>query len=294
MSDPTRKPSRLDLVRSGRNFDLPRTGRLVVSIDKVVENPRNERRTFRNMEGLVASVRAVGLVEPITVTALEDGRYQIITGHRRYRAARAAGFSEIEVLIREPQDERAQRRKSIVSNVQREDVGPVELAEALQELLDDANDINSQSQLADAIGKDKTWVSTMLRILTLPLHLRERVGTSQLTVSWESVARIARLEDASLQVELVEALAEGATHQEIRQRIQERTHKTGTVDRARPKKRATDRQVFHTVGGTKVVVQSETREPLGTERVIAALRDALESAQHLAVSHAEHTLATQS
>ncbi|MGQ0650210.1 MAG: ParB/RepB/Spo0J family partition protein [Gemmatimonadaceae bacterium] len=69
-----------------------------------------------------------------------------------------------------------------MSNIQREDIGPVELAEALQELLDDASDVRSQAEPAEAIGKDRTWVSAMLRILTLPVHLRERVGTSQLTL----------------------------------------------------------------------------------------------------------------
>jgi len=79
------------------------------------------------MDGLIASVKAVGLIEPITVTAEEgqDGVYRIITGHRRFRAAKAAGISQVEVLIREPDDELTRRVKSIISNVQREDVGPV-------------------------------------------------------------------------------------------------------------------------------------------------------------------------
>lgn len=278
MTESARTPSRLDLVRSGRNFDLPRTGRLVVSVDKIVENPRNERKVFRNMEGLLASVRAVGVVEPITVTALEDGRYQIITGHRRYRAARAAGLSQIEVLIREPEDERTQRRKSIVSNVQREDVGPVELAEALQELLDDANDIRSQAELAETIGKDKTWVSAMLRILTLPVHLRERVGTSQHALSWESVARIARLSEVMVQERLIDALLRGATHREIRRHIRKRSAEEGAIERLTPVTGSTQR-IFRTAHGATVIVQSETSEPLGSERIAKALQDALDAAR---------------
>lgn len=278
MSESASKPSRLDLVRSGRNFDLPRTGRLVVGIDKVVENPRNERKAFRNMDGLVASVKAVGVVEPITVTALDDGRYQIITGHRRYRAARAAGLVQIEVLIREPEDERAQRRKSLVSNVQREDVGPVELAEALQELLDDANDINSQAELAEAIGKDKTWVSAILRILTLPIHLRERVGTSQFSISWESVARIARAGDTTLQEELVDAVVSGATHQEIRKRIHEKAAAAAGAEAA-GRIRLKPKQVYRTGHNVRVVIESENAEPLGITRIVAALEEALESAR---------------
>src|SRR5687767_14350741 len=125
--------TRLDLVREGlaQDASLKKRGRLVVSILKLREDPKNERKTFRNMAGLVASIRAVGLIEPITVTPEPDESYRIITGHRRYRAAKAAGLKQVEVLIREPEDELARRQKSVISNVQREDVGPVELAEGL-------------------------------------------------------------------------------------------------------------------------------------------------------------------
>src|SRR5205085_9401176 len=126
--------NRLDLVREGL-ADISGTkkrGRLIVSLAKLKEDPHNERKTFRNMDGLIASIKAVGLIEPITVTAEANDTYRIITGHRRYRAAKAAGLEQVEVLIREPEDELVRRQKSVVSNVQREDVGPVELAEALQ------------------------------------------------------------------------------------------------------------------------------------------------------------------
>ena len=218
------------------------------------------------------------VVEPITVTAVEDGQFQIITGHRRYRAARAAGLSQIEVLIREPEDERARRRKSLASNIQREDIGPVELAEALQELLDDASDIHSQAELAEAIGKDKTWVSAMLRILTLPLPLRERVGTSQLSISWESVARIARVHDAALQEELVDALIGGAAHREIRQRIQKQTKGTAGGE-ATCRTGAKPREVYRTAYDARVIVESDNAEPFGVVRLVGALQEALETAR---------------
>src|SRR4051812_39943141 len=101
--------TRLDLVREGLGSAvnlLKRQGRLIVAIDKIVEDPHNERKTFRNMDGLIASIKAVGLVEPITVSAVTAGggdRYQIITGHRRLRAAKAAGLEQVEVIIREPE-----------------------------------------------------------------------------------------------------------------------------------------------------------------------------------------------
>lgn len=130
--------TRLDLVKGGLGTSgLKKQGRMVVSIDRLMEDSLNERKVFRNLDGLIASIQAVGLIEPITVTAdgvsVDGGaggeKFRIITGHRRFRAAKAAGLSQVEVLIREPDDEITRRLKSIVSNVQREDVGPVEMAE---------------------------------------------------------------------------------------------------------------------------------------------------------------------
>jgi hypothetical protein len=102
--------TRLDLVRQGlTDGGLKKRGRLIVSLSKLIEDPHNERKTFRNMEGLIASIKAVGLIEPITVTPAGEETYQIITGHRRYRAAKAAGLAQVEILIREPEDERLAR-----------------------------------------------------------------------------------------------------------------------------------------------------------------------------------------
>ena len=215
--------TRLDLVKEGmlNNAALPKRGRFVVSIHKLLEDPQNERRTFRNMEGLISSVKAHGIIEPITVTA-EGESYRILTGHRRFRAAKAAGLTEIEVIAREPDDALTRRRKSIISNVQREDVGAVEMAEALQTLLDEDPAIKTQRQLAAAIGKGEDWVSAMLRILGLPAKLQAKLGTSQVSISYYSAMRIARTEDADFQKELVEAVLKGETVREIRGRIKER------------------------------------------------------------------------
>ena len=154
--------TRLDLVREGLTGDtnITKRGRLIVSISKLKEDPKNERKTFRKMDGLIASMKAVGLIEPITVTPEPDGRYKIVTGHRRYRAAKAAGLDQVEILIREPKDERKRRQKSVISNVQREDGGPVEMAEALQAMMDEDDRIHSQEDLAEVIGNAVAALST--------------------------------------------------------------------------------------------------------------------------------------
>jgi ParB family chromosome partitioning protein len=253
---------------------IPKQGRLVVPIDQLVPDPKNERKTFRNMAGLIASVQSVGLIEPITVTPLEDGRYQIRTGHRRWEAAKAAGLGKVEVLSRDPEDELRHRTKSLISNIQREDIGAVELAQALRSLMDDDLSIKTQDGLARTIGKDKTWVSRILRILTLPADLQRKVATSQLFIPYDAVTEIARLEDRELQAALVEELLNGATVRDIRERVKE----VKPPKDSREKPVAKPKKVFHTSHGASVIVQSKTSK-LPHEQVMEALAEAMEQAR---------------
>ncbi len=265
--------NRLDLVRDGLGVGvgLKKRGRLVVNIDRLLEDPKNERKVFRNLDGLVASIKAVGLVEPITVTAEEGDKYRIVTGHRRYRAAKKARLNQIEVLIRDPDDELTRRMKSIISNVQREDVGPVEMAEALQALLDEDERVKTQDDLARMIGKDKTWVSGMLRILTLPSELQREVGSTQLSVSYDSMIRIARLENPRHQAPLIKQMLDGATQKEIREEIDRiKGHSGAKKPQGTPK----PKRVYHTTYKATIIVQSET-STLSDDRVFAALAEAI-------------------
>jgi ParB family transcriptional regulator, chromosome partitioning protein len=266
--------SRLDMVREGGvEGGVAKRGRLVVSVTKLMEDPRNERKTFRNMDGLIASIKAVGVVEPITVAPETDGSFRIITGHRRYRAAREAGLDQVEVLIRDPEDERRRRLKSIVSNVQHEDVGPVELGEALQALMDEDDEIKTQEDLAKVIGKDKTWVSGMMRILTLPPALQQKVGLTQLSVPYDAMIRIARLDNVTEQERLVEAILNGASQRVIREEIDQIK---GQTSKAKAKRKP--KQVYRTEQDAIVIVQS-TNSKLTRERIIGSLEEALKQAR---------------
>ena len=271
---PTPK-SRLQLVREqaarGKpDADaIPRT-RLVVSIDKLVEDPNNERKSLRNMDEMVASVRAHGIIEPITATALADGHYQIVTGHRRYRAARLAGVGQVEILIRPPEDQRQRRIKSLISNLQRESVPPLELAAALRALITEAG--LNQDQIARHLGKNKPWVSGVLRILDLPDEVRQKVGYTQRPLSVDALTRIARVEDPDLQSRLVDRVLAGSSQSEIREQIRQ-AHR-GTTSRPATKTRRT----FHTRHAMIVTVHSTTG-PLTDENVFAALQDVLDVAR---------------
>lgn len=263
--------SRLQLVREQaargqlRDDAIQRT-RLVVSIDKLAEDPDNERKTLNHIEEMVASVRAHGIIEPITVVALDDGRYQIVTGHRRYRAAKLAGLRQVEILVRQPEDEHRRRIKSLISNIQRESVPPLELALAIKALVGEEG--LSQHQVAEQLGKSKAWVSAVLRILDLSDGAKEKVGCTKLFLSADALSRIARVDDPELQSQLVDELLTGAPQGEIRERIRQANRAHGPKPAPKPKR------TFRTRHEAVVTVQSETGRLTG-DQLIAALQDAL-------------------
>ena len=223
--------SRLDLVRQGLAMTgLAKRGRLVVSLDRLREDPHNERKSFANMEGLISSVKEHGIIEPITVTPDGDS-YRILTGHRRFRAARAAGLGEVEVIIREPESESQRRMKSLISNVQRENLSAIEMAEALQAMLSEDPAIGSQKDLATRIGKSKQWVSEMLNILSLPVALQDKVRTSGRTLSYDSVSKIARLDSPADQNSLLDAVLSGDSTSAIREKTRSAAGRQKAGDR---------------------------------------------------------------
>jgi ParB/RepB/Spo0J family partition protein len=267
--------SRLQLVREQaargelRADAIPRT-RLVVSIDKLAEDPENERKTLRNIEELVASVKAHGIIEPITVVSLDDGRYQIVTGHRCYRAAKLAGLGQIEILIRQRDTDHRHRFKSLISNIQRESVPPLELASAIKALVREEG--FSQDDVAEQLGKNKAWVSAVVRILDLSEAAKEKVGCTQLPLSLDALTRIARLDDPELQSQLVDGLLAGTPQGEIREQIRQ-------ADRAKkPKSAPRAKRTFRTQHEAIVTVQSKTSRLTG-EQMIAALQEALKEAR---------------
>jgi ParB family chromosome partitioning protein len=252
------------------------TGRKIVSIDKLVEDPENDRKTFDDMDDLVASITAHGVVEPPTVIQLANDQYQIVTGHRRFRAAKLAGLTQIEVLIRDPEEKWERRKKSLISNVQRADIRAIELAESLKLLLANDPKIKTQEDLAQAIGKSKVWVSKVLRILDLPEPLKAKVSTSKLLIPHDALSEIARLTDTQKQAELVGALVNGATMRDIRTEISVHKGKAPAPKEgtATPK----PKWVFHTEHGADIIIQAK-KSSLSLDERIAALQEALKQAK---------------
>jgi len=250
---------------------LPKTGRLVVSVKKLVEDPRNERRHFTGLDELAASIRQFGIVEPLTVMPNGGETYRIITGHRRFRAAKLAGLTNVEVIIRDPEEERTTRLKSLVSNVQRQDLNPVDLAEALQSRLDDDQQL-TQRKLAQVIGKTEQWTSDMLGILRMSQPLLKKLRTSEVPIPYDAASKIARLTDKADQETLVKMLLEGASNRSIRAQINAFKGKVSTPPKegggGKPK------QAFATSHDATVIVQSQ-KSTLTQKQIVAALKEAI-------------------
>jgi ParB family chromosome partitioning protein len=114
---------------------------------------------------LAASIRAQGVMQPVLVRPREGGRYELIAGERRWRAARLAGLGEIPALVREVPDEAA-LAMALIENIQREDLNPIEEATGLQRLVDEFR--MTHEQIADAIGRSRSATTNLLRLLKLP------------------------------------------------------------------------------------------------------------------------------
>jgi ParB family transcriptional regulator, chromosome partitioning protein len=151
-----------------------------VAIDLVVRNPRNPRKHFaeEDLQDLASSIRQHGIVQPVVVRSVADGRFEIIAGERRWRAALLAGLSEISVIIREV-DDRTALELAIVENVQRADLNPVEEALGYEQLI--AEHGYTQNDLGEIIGKSRSHVANSLRLLKLPDLVRDMLFAGTLS-----------------------------------------------------------------------------------------------------------------
>ena len=216
-------PSRLELVKQGAtnpHFSVPETGQKYVDVDNIVPDPRNERKNLRDMDELAASIKAVGLIEPPTVTPLGNGQYKLLTGERRWRAAKAAGLKRIHVIVGTPEAENRRRLKSLISNIQRADLGPIELAQALRTLKEEHPEIQTNRDLSRLIGRSEVWTSHMLNILQIPEHLQRELAQAK-GISSEAAQQIARIQNPEAQSQLVQEALAGAATQTLRHRAKQ-------------------------------------------------------------------------
>lgn len=138
-----------------------------IEIEKIFANPNQPRRDFNEeaLRELADSIKELGVIQPITLRKMEDETYQIIAGERRFRASQLAGKTTIPAYILKADDEDTMEM-ALIENIQREDLNPLEIALAYQQLIEQHN--LSQEQLSKRVGKGRATIANFLRLLKLP------------------------------------------------------------------------------------------------------------------------------
>ena len=151
-----------------------------IDVEKITPNPKQPRTVFDEdaMDELVHSIKEIGLLQPIVVRRLEDDRFELVMGERRWRATQAAGLETIPAIVRETSDD-AMLRDALLENLHRSQLNPLEEAAAYQQMLDDFG--CTQEVLATRIGRSRPQISNTLRLLKLPASVQRRVAAGVLS-----------------------------------------------------------------------------------------------------------------
>ena len=187
-----------------------------VPIERIRPNPDQPRRAFddRELQDLAASIREKGVIQPLIlrVHPADDGHYQIVAGERRWRAAQMAGVHELPAVVRDLSDTEV-LELAIIENIQRADLNPLEEAQGYRQLMERFG--HTQERLAEALGKSRSHIANLLRLLTLPEPVLEMVRAGKLTAGHaralvtaghpEALAR--KVVDGDLSVRQTEQLA---------------------------------------------------------------------------------------
>ena len=232
---------------------------LDVDIDLLEPNDYQPRRQVDDgrLEDLARSIRAHGVIQPIIARRLDSGRYQIIAGERRWRAAQRAGLDKVPVVVKDigAADRKRRLEMALIENIQREDLNPIEEASAYQRLASDFG--LRQEDIASQVGKDRSSVANSLRLLKLPEEVRAEVASGRLSMG-HARAIVALGSDADQRRIARDVLARGLSVRETEALVKRvSTPGSTTVARAQPKDvhtRAAEEQL-HLALGTRVEIK---------------------------------------
>lgn len=175
-------------------------------VDKIVPNRFQPRKSFdpETIAEMAASVEAQGLIQPVVVNDRGDGKYEMISGERRLRAVKKLGWKEIPAIVHQVDESRI-LEMTLVENLQREDLNPIEQARGYQKLADEFSLI--QTQIADRVGKDRATVANTMRLLRLPIVIQQAVSSGVLTAG--HARQLLAVDNEAEQIELARKVIEG-------------------------------------------------------------------------------------
>lgn len=225
----------LDALLGSEPVAEPEIGGGVKALEMgLLEPNRFQPRTHfdeSGLEELAESIRLQGIIQPIVVTPKGDGRYIIIAGERRWRAAQLAGLEKVPVVVHEVENDREMLELALVENLQRADLNPIEESEAYRALSEDFG--LSQDDIAKRVGKGRTTITNALRLLRLPEEIQDYLRTGQLTAG--QARPLVSLPDRDRQLELGErAIREGLTARELEAAVAEPAVRVVKTPKKRP------------------------------------------------------------
>jgi ParB/RepB/Spo0J family partition protein len=197
-----------------------RSGLVMIPLGHLRANPDQPRRSFEEtpLEELAASIREVGILQPILVRRVTEGHYEIVAGERRWRAAQMAGLETVPVTVRALEDNVA-LEASLTENLQREDLSPVDEALIFHRRIEELG--YSIRRLAERLGKGKGYVEDRLRIVRMDPALQQMVSGRPDTLT--HAREIEKVSDPALRVELIRDVEAGRPLAEVRRKIRQRT-----------------------------------------------------------------------
>ena len=199
----------LDDIGNGRGLDaLIDTGEVrtqgssnlsEIALDQISPNPNQPRREFDEeaMQELANSIREIGIIQPVTLRQMEDGKYQIIAGERRWRAAQMAGLDSIPAYIRTVKDETVMEM-ALVENIQREDLNAIEIALAYEHLVETTG--MTQEKVSERVGKSRTAVTNYMRLLKLPAQVQMALKNKEIDMG--HARALLSIDSPSVQIKL--------------------------------------------------------------------------------------------
>ena len=226
---------------------------LELNIDMIMPNEYQPRRAFNDaaLNELVASIREKGIIQPVIVRKDSDNLYHLIAGERRWRAARIAGISSIPAIVKDAAPMES-LELALIENIQREDLNPLETAEAFQRLISDFS--ITHDDLSKKVGKDRATVTNYLRILKLPFEIKKWIAEGSLSIGHAKA--LLQVEHQRMQVEIAsrvikQGLSVRETENLCKKNPSVRVSKSGFQKSIDPQIASLEEKMMHSLG-TKV------------------------------------------
>lgn len=190
-----------------------------IPVEQITPNPDQPRTTFDEeaLKELATSIREIGIIQPLTLRKISEDNYQIISGERRYRAAKQAGLASVPAYIRDANDTEL-TEMALIENIQREDLNAIEIALTLRKLIDQYN--LTQERLSERIGKKRTTIANFLRLLKLPAEIQ--LGLRDKALDMGHARALLSVDDPAMQLKFYnETLKKGLSVRQVEQLVKD-------------------------------------------------------------------------